>query len=131
MNVLRVGYVGIRTPRVGATAAMFRDVLGLEMLKDDPEWSILQLPTGANDFLEIYDAAFDDPQVAPPDQPLFVAFIVEDVAEAHEEITDAGLEASRIVWADALFGNPSFAGFAWFFFTGPDDQVYLIEQVPA
>jgi len=36
MNVLRVGFVGTRTANVEATASFFQDVLGLEVVRDDP-----------------------------------------------------------------------------------------------
>lgn len=123
--------MGIRTSKVDATAAMFRDVLGLELLKGDPDWTILQLPTGPNDYLEIYDTGFDEERLAPSDQPLFIAFTVDNLSEAHDEIAAAGLDVGEMVWADALFGNPSNAGFGWFFFRGPDDNTYVIQQAPA
>jgi len=39
---------------VPATEAFFRDVLGLESVRSDPNWSILNLPTGSFDFVEVY-----------------------------------------------------------------------------
>ena len=130
MKVLRVGFVGARTANVEATAAFFRDLLGLKMVRDDPAWSILQLPTGPYDLLEVYGSEFDDERLAPPDQPLFISFIVADILQAREEITAAGLEAGGIVWATDVFEDPELAGFGWFFFRAPDDLSYIVQQVP-
>lgn len=130
MKVLRVGFVGARTSNVGATAGFFRDVLGLEMVRDDSAWSILRLPTGRFDFLEFYGSEFDDERLAPSDQPLFVAFTVTDLREAHEEITAAGHEVGEVVWASDAFGDSELTGFGWFFFRAPDDLTYVVQQVP-
>lgn len=130
MKVLRVGFVGIRTPNVEATAAFFRDLFGLEMVRDDPAWSILRLPTGHLDLLEVYASGFADERLAPPDQPLFVAFTVTDLLEARAEIMAAGHQVGDVVWASEAFGDPNSAGFGWFFFRAPDNLTYVIQQVP-
>ena len=51
MKVRRVGFVGTRTPNVEATTSFFRDVLGLEVLRNDPAyagfgWFFLRAPDG-------------------------------------------------------------------------------------
>jgi catechol 2,3-dioxygenase-like lactoylglutathione lyase family enzyme len=130
VDVLRVGFVGVRTPHAEATATFFRDLFGLEALKDDPTWSILRLPTGRFDFFEVYGAQFDDERLAPPDQPIFVAFTVADLRDAHREITAAGRLVGDIVWADEAFGDPDLTGYGWFFFRAPDDLTYVVQQVP-
>ncbi len=130
MKVLRVGFVGARTSNVEATSAFFRDVLGLEMLRDDPAWSILRLPTGRCDLLEVYGSEFDDERLAPPEQPLFVAFTVADLLEARDEIAAAGREVGEVVWASEAFGDPELAGFGWFFFRAPDGLTYVVQQAP-
>jgi catechol 2,3-dioxygenase-like lactoylglutathione lyase family enzyme len=56
MRVRRIGFVGTRAEDVPATEAFFRDVLGLETLRSDPDWSILKLPTGSLDLAEVYGA---------------------------------------------------------------------------
>jgi catechol 2,3-dioxygenase-like lactoylglutathione lyase family enzyme len=130
MNVLRVGFVGTRTAHVEATASFFRDVLGLKVVRGDPEWSILQLPTGRFDFMEVYGQAFDEEQIAPTGVPLFVAFIVDDLEGAHREVLSTGVEVSDIVWAAEAFDDPGLEGLGWFFFHAPDGNVYVIESDP-
>jgi hypothetical protein len=72
VRVRRIGFVGTRAAEAPATAAFFRDVLGQEALRSDPDWSILKLPTGGFDFVEVYGSAFDDERLAPPGVGLFV-----------------------------------------------------------
>ncbi len=130
MNVLRVGFVGTRTEGVESTTSFFRDVLGLDVVKDDPHWSIFQLPTGRFDFVEIYGSSFDDERLAPADVSSFVGFVVDDVESAHTEVTAAGHEATDVVWANEAFSSPSFQGYGWFFVSAPDGNVYVIQQAP-
>lgn len=108
--------------------ALFRDLLGLEIRRNDPGWSILQLPTGRFDFVEVYGAGFDDQRLAPADVPLFVAFIVDDVESAHAEARAYGAQVGDIVWPEELFGNAAYAGLGWFFLHAPDGNVYVIQQ---
>ena len=129
MKVLRVGFVGTRTPNVEATASLFGDVLGLEVVRDDPSWSILRLPIGRFDFFEVYGSEFDDERLAPSAEPLFVAFTVEDLEDARAEIVAAGVEAGDAVWANEAFGDPDLEGFGWFFFRAPDGRTYVMQQV--
>ena len=130
MKVLRVGFVGTRTPNVEATASFFGDVLGLEVVRDDPSWSIFRLPSGRFDLFEVYAPGFDDERIAPSTEPFFVAFTVEDVEEARSEIAAAGAEVGDVVWAKEAFGNPDLEGYGWFFFRAPDNRTYVIQQVP-
>ena len=130
MRVKKIGFVGTRADDVPATEAFFRDVLGLESLRSDPGWSILQLPTGSFDFVEVYGSDFADERVAPPGVGLFVAFVVEDLESAQQEMRAAGFETGEIVWAEQAFEEPAYAGFGWFFVRGPDENVYCIEQTP-
>jgi catechol 2,3-dioxygenase-like lactoylglutathione lyase family enzyme len=130
VRVRRVGFVGTRAADMSATEAFFRDVLGLDSLRSDPDWSILQLPTGSFDFVEIFGAAFEDERLAPSGVQLFVAFVVDDLEGAHAEVQAAGSEAGEIVWAEKAFQTPAYEGFGWFFVRAPDGNVYCIQQAP-
>jgi len=33
-----------------------------------------------------------------------------------------------LVWANELFDDPKMEGFGWFFFRGPDENVYVMQQ---
>jgi catechol 2,3-dioxygenase-like lactoylglutathione lyase family enzyme len=131
MEVLRVGFVGVRTSNVRSTTAFFRDVLNLDVLRDDPNWAILQLPTGQFDFVEVYASDFSDERLIPKGVDAMVAFTVADLATAHEEVRDAGIEVSALVWAQETFDDPALAGYGWFFLDAPDGNTYVIQQAPA
>lgn len=130
MEVLRVGFVGTRTSSVEATTSFFADVMGLEVVRDDPSWSILRLPTGPFDLFEVYGTDFDDERLAPSDESLFVAFTVADLEEARREISAAGVDVGDVVWAADAFNDPDLEGYGWFFFRAPDRRTYVIQQVP-
>jgi hypothetical protein len=66
----------------------------------------------------------------PRNQPLFVAFTVTDLDEAHREVMATGCEIGDVIWADEAFGDPELSGFGWFFFKAPDGLTYVIQQVP-
>ena len=127
-----MGFLGARTDRVAETTAFFRDVLGLEGLRTDADWTISQLPTHRFDYVEVFGAGLDDPRVVPSglDRPM-VAFVVDDVAAAHDEVKAAGVEVlGDLVWAAEAFGKPAYEGIGWFFLRAPDGNTYVIEQLP-
>jgi catechol 2,3-dioxygenase-like lactoylglutathione lyase family enzyme len=130
MRVRRIGFVGTRTTQVAATTAFFSEVLGLEVVREDREWSILQLPSGRFDFLEVFGADYADERVAPAAAPLFIAFIVDDLLAAHAEVRESGVEVSEIVWDQEDFGEPVCEGLGWFFVRAPDGTPYVIQQSP-
>src|SRR6476620_5222666 len=60
---------------------------------------------------------------------IVVAFAVDDIAGAREELAAAKVElVGELVWANELFDDPSMEGFGWFFFRGPDGNVYVMQQ---
>ena len=69
--------------------------------------------------------------VFPPEvgEGVVVAFAVDDIAAAREELAAAKVELiGDLVWANELFADPSLEGFGWFFFRGPDENVYVMQQ---
>jgi catechol 2,3-dioxygenase-like lactoylglutathione lyase family enzyme len=130
VQVRRIGFVGTRARDVPATEAFFRDVLGLESIRSDPDWSILKLPTGGFDFVEVYGTAFADERLAPHGVGLFVGFVVDDLEGAHSEMQASGFDTGEIVWAEHAFEQPAYAGYGWFFVHAPDRNVYCIQQTP-
>ncbi len=61
MNVDRICFLGTRTANFDATAAFFRDVLGLDTAHAEPGWSIFQLPSGNGDYVEVYGPEKQNP----------------------------------------------------------------------
>lgn len=124
MNVLRIGFLGTRTTNFQQTAVFFQNTLGLQTVWEKPDWTGFSLPTGKNDFVEVFGPAKQDTNLYPDSATgIIVAFIVDDVVGAHTEVAAAGVELlSEIIWvAD---------GHGWFFLRAPDGNVYCIEQVP-
>ena len=124
MNILRIGFLGTRTTNFQETASFFQDLLGLEPVWTKPDWAGFRLPSGKNDFVEVYGPGKQDSSFFPESvDGLLVAFIVDDVAAAYDEVVAAGAEPlGEVFWAAE--------GFGWFFLPAPDGNVYCVEQVP-
>jgi len=124
MNVRRIGFLGTRTANFQPTADFFQEVIGLETAWTKPDWAGFRLPSGSNDFVEVYGPAKQDTNLLPDSAvgPI-VAFIVDDVVGARAEIVAKNIEVlSEVIWAAE--------GFGWFFLRAPDGNIYCIEQVP-
>jgi len=122
--VRRIGFLGTRTANFKPTADFFQEVIGLETAWTKPDWAGFRLPSGSNDFVEVFGPAKQDANLLPDSAvgPI-VAFIVEDVVGAHAEIVAKNIEVmSEVIWAAE--------GFGWFFLRAPDGNIYCIEQVP-
>ncbi len=132
MNVKRICFLGTRTPEFDATSAFFRDVLGLGVRHAEPAWSVFQLVSGRSDFVEVFGPDHDNARLFPDEvrEGIVVAFAVDDIAGARAELV-AAAEVELIgdlVWASELSGDTSMEGFGWFFFRGPDRNVYVMQQ---
>ena len=124
MKVLRIGSLGTRTENFEQTAHFFQEVLGLQSIWTKPNWAGFQLPTGKNDFVEVFSPSNSNTDLYPEAATgTLVAFIVEDLPSPYAEISAAGVDLlSEIIWAGDNFG--------WFFLRAPDGNIYCIEQVP-
>ena len=130
MKVLRIGYLGVRTPEVERTTAFFRDVLGLEPAGERETVTFTRLPTHRRDLVEVFAPDHDDRRMIPDGVDFMIAFVVDDLKQAHTEMKAAGLElVGDLVWAAQEYDNPDYGEFGWFFVRGPDGHVYAIEQV--
>ena len=125
MRVRRIGWLGIRTERFEETARFFRDVMGLASVDEEPNFAMLQLPSGERDYLEVFgadaeDSAFEAKYYLTGPVP---GFLVPDIEEARDELAAAGVELlGEISWARAT------PGYGWFHFRGPDGNVYGVLQ---
>jgi catechol 2,3-dioxygenase-like lactoylglutathione lyase family enzyme len=131
MDVHRICFLGTRTGNFDATAALFRDVLGLRTVHAEADWAIFHLPSGRSDFVEIFGPDYENASVFPAevDEGVVVAFAVDDIAAAREELAAANVELlGGLVWAAELFDDPKLEGFGWFFFRAPDENVYVMQQ---
>ena len=131
MNVKRICFLGTRTGNFDATVSLFRDVLGLQGVHSEADWSIFQLPSGRGDFVEVFGSEHANSRIFPAEvsEGTVVAFAVDDIVGARGELAASGVELiGELVWADELFDDPSLKGFGWFFFRGPDRNVYVMQQ---
>ena len=131
MNVKRICFLGTRTSNFDATSGFFRDVLGLGVGHAEPGWSVFQLPSGRSDFVEVFGPQQENARLFPAEvrEGIVVAFAVDDIAEARAELAAAEVELiGDLVWASELFANANMEGFGWFFFRGPDRNVYVMQQ---
>ena len=82
-------------------------------------------------FIEVFGPDHANTKVFPAEvsEGTVVAFAVDDIVGARQELAAAEVELiGELVWADELFDNPSMEGFGWFFFRGPDGNVYVVQQ---
>ncbi len=131
MRVQRICFLGTRTANFDATAAFFRDVLGLDNAHAEPGWSIFQLASGKADYVEVYGPEKQDASLFPAEitEGVLVAFAVDDIVGAREELAAADVELiGDLVWAADLLDNPDLEGYGWFFFRGPDGNIYVLQQ---
>ena len=131
MYVQRVSFVGTRTANFDATVSLFRDLLGMEAAFETPGWTGFRLPTGDRDLLEVFGRSDLDHRVAPPEfeQGVLIAFAVDDVSAARDELAAAGVELiGDLVWASDLSGDAADQGWGWCFFRAPDGNVYVLQQ---
>jgi len=131
MKVLRVSFVGIRSGNFAPTVDMFRDVLGMDVAFEHPGWAGFNLPSGDRDLLEVFGSGDVDERLVPAEfeHGVLVAFAVEDVVSAREELAMAGIEIiGELVWAADVTGDPADHGWGWCFFRAPDNNVYVLQQ---
>ncbi len=131
MRVLRVSFVATRTQDFGATEALFRDVLGMKAAFTSPGWAGFTLPSGPRDLVEVLGPEMTDERVAPAafDRGVLVAFAVDDIVGARDELAAADVELiGNIVWAKDLTGDADDHPWGWFFFRAPDGNVYVLQQ---
>ena len=131
MRVKRIGYVGTRTQNVERMTWFLRDVLGLEGTGESEAVTFQRLPTRRRDLVEVFSQEHRDIRMIPDESDFVVAFVVDDICQAMEEMRAAGLElVNTPVWAAEAFENPDYGEFAWFWVRAPDGRIYAIEQVP-
>jgi catechol 2,3-dioxygenase-like lactoylglutathione lyase family enzyme len=125
MDVRRLGWLGTRTDRFVETARFFRDVLGLAISHEEPDFAMLALPGADHDDVEIIGpgAEGSEFQAATYTTGPVVSFVVGDVIAARSELEAAGVELlGDITWSG------SSADLGWFHFRGPDGNVYGMMQ---
>jgi catechol 2,3-dioxygenase-like lactoylglutathione lyase family enzyme len=112
--VRSLGFLGVRTPAFAAMSALYRDVLGLEPIHEQPGAAWFKAADGA----AIHVYAEDD-----PDHDFFgsgpvVGLVVDDFDARRAAMVAAGI---------AFLGDPQRdGGVAWNHYRGPDGNIYEI-----
>lgn len=115
MKVLSLGWLGVRTCHAKEMAAFYRDVFGLELLREDATSSRFRLANGTE--AHVYVGS-------DPDHDFFgsgpvVGFEVESFRAAREALLKAGTEL--------IYPEPQrMGGRAWQHFRAPDGNVYEV-----
>jgi catechol 2,3-dioxygenase-like lactoylglutathione lyase family enzyme len=117
MNVKNFSWVGVSTEDFDRSLSFFRDVLGLETWVQGEEQAILKTTSGQQ--LEIFGR--DGREMELTRSPV-IAFEVDDLESAREELLSAGIE---------LIGEVGrWNGFAWQYFRSPDGHIFEIKSSP-
>jgi catechol 2,3-dioxygenase-like lactoylglutathione lyase family enzyme len=119
MEIIKLGWVGVRTERAEPTVAFFRDVLGLRPESRQQGFWVFELPDGSK--VEVFG----------PDSPInrhfstgpVAGFLVDDVRGATAELRSAGVEILLDPEVDE-------SGNGWVHFRAPDGNVYELTQDP-
>jgi catechol 2,3-dioxygenase-like lactoylglutathione lyase family enzyme len=116
MSILGFPFVGVRTERFAEVRALYRDVLGMSMIKDEPHAAWFVTVTG--DQMHVYGPGDDDHDFFL--QGPVVGLHVDDFTATRDAMVAAGIR---------FIGEPQTAGGAiWNHYYGPDGNVYEIMQ---
>lgn len=121
MDVKRLSWLGTRTAKFDETKVFFRDVLGLSLVAEEPDFAMLRLPGGDHDYVEVFGPS--DPDTTFYTTGPVAGFLVDDVEQARAELEAAGIELIGSIEWSARVEN-----YGWFSFRGPDGNVYGVMQ---
>lgn len=115
MDTRGLAWLGIRTERYTEMVSMFRDVLGLRLDYEEPDFAVLMLPDGAK--VEVFgpNTAYNPHFTTGP----VAGFLVPDVHAATEELRAAGVEIVQEAGSNH-----------WAHFRGPDGRLYELSADP-
>lgn len=119
MDIIKLAWVGTRTENAGPTVAFFRDVLGLRLERDEPDFGKMTLPDGSK--VEVFGPGSDMNRHFTTGP--VAGFLVDDVQSAAEELRSADVEILSGPTTDS-------SGIAWVHFRAPDGNVYELTYDP-
>ena len=114
MRVESLVWMGVRTERFQEMAAFYRDVLGLETLKDEPNDARFRLDDGTE--VHVYGPGDEDHDFFGPGP--VVGLLVDDFDATRERMLAAGIEFIGDVQQDRTT--------TWNHVRAPDGNVYEI-----
>ena len=121
MKIRRIGWFGIRTDHFDETNRFFGTALGLRVHHAEPGFAMFALPEADGDYIEVFGPGSDLWPAKSPETA--VAFVVDDIMAAREELAARGVElVGEVAWATSR------PGYGWFYFRGPEGHLYSIMQ---
>jgi predicted enzyme related to lactoylglutathione lyase len=115
MRVIGVSWVGVKTDRYEELANFFRTVTGLEVIVEQPDFTVFRLTDG--DQLEIFGPHGPNPAEQFAHNQVVAGLLVNDLDQATTELLQAGVE----MIGDRGLGRD---GYAWQHFRAPDGKVF-------
>lgn len=119
MKVKGYSWVGVGTDNFEETVSFFSIVMGLTVAIIDNR-GVAMLKVSDGQILEIFGPGTQGSKLTSP--PV-VAFEVDDVGAAREELIARGIEV--------LGDTGSWNGFEWLKFRGPGGHVYALQKTPS
>ena len=118
MKIKGISWLGVGTEDFVGTLAFFTETLGLETAIVD-EGGVALLRAGESQIVEIFGSGTRGKALTSPPA---IAFEVDDVAAARDELVSKGVE---------IIGDiGSWNGFEWLYFRGPDGNIFSIKKTP-
>lgn len=118
MKVKGIAWLGTRTSNFDAMIDMYKNIMGFDVVHQEPGFVVMDLPNG--DRVEVFG---EDSPYNPFFTSPVAGFLVEDVASARVEMESQGIEFIGPI-ETAEDGN------AWTHFRAPDGFIYELTYVP-
>jgi catechol 2,3-dioxygenase-like lactoylglutathione lyase family enzyme len=115
MHISKISWLGTRTDAHDQTVDFFTGVLGLRVMQQEPDFTVLSLPDGSS--VEVFGpaSAYNRHLTHP-----VAGFLVDDLDHAAEELRAAGIE---IVLPIQRADNGG-----WLHFRAPDGFLYELSE---
>ena len=118
MKVKGISWIGVGTDSFDRTLAFFTDILGLEARLVEKPVAVLR--AGPGQIVENFGEGSERGKAL--NSPPAIAFEVEDVGVARDELVAKGVEIVGEIG--------SWNGHEWLYFRGPDNYMFAVKKTP-
>ena len=118
MRVLGISWAGVVAEDFTDAVRFFNERMGLPIAYRSPDHDVVHFRFPNDDLFELFGP---DTAHADLERGITIAFEVDDIEAARQEMEQAGVEFVTDIdtWEDE----------AWCYFAGPDDRLYELKQV--